>query len=131
MEKYKRTNDQGSALTVVGGSSWVLCCGDMGGRAEHKSFYKKLDLNRKKEKINQGNGPGTSQTQASKHQSSNSPPRLRQLKLQRWEPLQIAIVGGGVNAWANRLADSRHLLTFPDWNPNSQLQIHGNVWIIP
>ena len=128
MEEYKRTNVQGSALTVVGGSSWVLCCGDMGGRAEHKI---KLDLNRKKKKINQGNGPGTSQTQASKHQSSNSPTRLRQLKLQSWVILQIAIVGGGVNAWANRFADRRQLLTFPDWNPNSQLQIRGNVWIIP
>ena len=90
-----------SGLTMVGSSSRVLYYGDMGGRAE---YAKNAQLNRKNEKMNQGDEQKLDISNI-KLQSSHSPTGLRKLKLQHRESLQIAIVGGGVNAWANRFAD--------------------------
>ena len=63
-EIYKRTNVQGSALTVVGDLRGCCAAATWEGELSIKYYCKKLDLNRKKEKINQGNGLRTSQTQA-------------------------------------------------------------------
>ena len=78
MFKVQRSPWSGNLRGCCAAATWE-------GELSIKYYYKKLDLNRKKKKMNQGNGPGTSQTRASKHQSSNSPTRLRQLKLQRWD----------------------------------------------
>ena len=69
------------ALIMVGDLRAFCAAATWEGELSIKYYYKKLDLNRKKKKMNQGNGPRTGQAQASKHQSSNSPTRLRQLKL--------------------------------------------------
>ena len=99
------------------------------------SIQKRTTKSEKKKKMNQGDEQKLDKI---KLQSSRSPTGLRKLKLRHREPLQIAIVGGGVNAWANRFADRsllrRQLLPFQDWNPDFKLRnLVGTVtmWVIP